>query len=263
MMILPIALDWLNTYAPAALAVWHGKSPYTVPIYFAAPWATLPLIPFALMPYEIGRIGIFILGLCTFAYIAYRMGAKPIIMAAFLLSYPVLADLYNGNIEWMPMLGFILPPQIGLIFVLIKPQIGIGITIYWFIEGWRTGGVKQIFKTFAPVTMVFLLSCALYGFWPLHFSATLELADKTELFQGFDYNFSLWPYGSVIGLLLLYGAFTKRDVRGAIASSPFLSPYTLIATYGASIIALSNRPVYFFLAWLATWVPVLVKILVR
>ncbi len=83
-MILPIALDWLNTYAPAALATWHGQSPYTVPIYFAAPWAILPLIPLALIPYAIGRACVFIIGLSAFAFTAYRMGARPITLALFL-----------------------------------------------------------------------------------------------------------------------------------------------------------------------------------
>ena len=34
-----------------------------------------------------------------------------------------MADLATGNIAWLTMLGYIMPPQIGLFFVLIKPQL--------------------------------------------------------------------------------------------------------------------------------------------
>src|SRR5262245_62932909 len=70
--------DWKNTYRPAALAVAHGRSPYTVEIYYAAPWAVIPLIPFALLPERFGYVLFFLFGLSTFTFIAYKLGAKPI-----------------------------------------------------------------------------------------------------------------------------------------------------------------------------------------
>src|SRR6185503_15288698 len=151
------------------LAVWNGGSPYDATIYFAAPWSTYPLIPFALMPLELGRWCLFLTAICAYAFIAYRLGAKPLMLVFLLLSYPVLADITNGNIEWMAMLGFVLPPPIGLIFVLIKPQVGIGIAIFWFVEAWREGGIRQLGRTFWPFLAMTLLSFALYGFWPRHF----------------------------------------------------------------------------------------------
>lgn len=259
---LPIGFDWLGTYAPAALAVWQGQSPYTVPIYYAAPWAVFPLIPFALMPYVIGRICIFVIGLSAFAYIAYRMGAKPLTMALFIFSFPVISDLYHGNIEWMPMLGFVLPPQIGLIFVLIKPQIGIGVTIYWLVDAWQAGGIKQVIKTFSPVTLVFLASFAAYGFWPLRFFETLALVDHTKATLGFNYNSSLFPYGIIIGLFLLHRTITRKDKRAGIAAGPFFSPYTVMATYGAPLVTLIDKPWFFIIAWAITWIPVLARLLI-
>lgn len=253
-------LDWLYTYAPAALAVWRGESPFSNPIYFAAPWATLPLIPFALMPYAIGRWCLLIIGLGSFAFIAYRLGAKPVTLSLFLLSYPVLADLANGNIEWMPMLGFVLPPRIGLIFVLIKPQVGIGIAIYWFVEAWQTGGFRQVIRIFSPVLILFLISFILYGFWPLYFLNTLELANNTQSTSQLDYNASLWPFGVIIGLALMVSAIKTKNDRLSMMAGPFLSPYALIATYATSLLAWINKPWIFFVIWLITWIPVLLKL---
>lgn len=252
-------LDWIHTYAPAALAVWHGQSPYTVPVFFAAPWATLPLIPFALMPYEIGRWCLLVTGLCAFAFSAYHLGAKPITLSLFILSYPVLSDIANGNIEWMAMLGFVLPPQIGLIFVMVKPQVGIGIAIYWLIEAWREGGVYRVAKIFAPVTILFIISFAIYGFWPLRFQQTLLLAEQIHSNTNLDYNASFWPFGVILGLLLLAKAIKDKNNRPSIMSSPFLSPYALIATYATALLAQIDKPLIFFAIWLTTWLPVLIK----
>lgn len=255
------ALDWIENYGPAALAVWHGGSPYSVDHFFAAPWAVYPLIPFALLPYSIGRWLLFVTAVCAFAFIAYRMEAKPLTLAFFLLSYPVLADLANGNIEWMPMLGFILPPQIGLMFVLIKPQVGIGIAIYWLVEAWRKGGIRQVVKTFWPVTLLILISFALYGFWPLHFLNTLHMAREIKSQNAIDYNASLWPFSLVPGLALVIVSILKREKRLSVMAGPFLSPYALIATYATSLLAWIDKPIFFLVAWLLTWSPLLINLL--
>ena len=254
------AWDWFEYYRPAALSVWHGGTPYDTTIYFAAPWSTYPLIPIALLPYEIGRWLLFLTAIIAFATIAYKLGAKPLTMAFFLLSYPVLADVTNGNIEWMPMLGFIMPPQIGLIFVLIKPQTGIGVAIYWFVRAWQEGGIRQVAKTFAPLTVMLLLSFVLYGFWPLLFLNTLTMAKEIKSANAIDYNFSLFPWGLLIGLPLLVKAIRDREKRLSIMSSPFLAPYALITTYGTSMLAWIDKPVFFFIAWLLTWIPFLWKL---
>jgi hypothetical protein len=254
------ALDWFEYYRPAALAVWHGGSPYDGMIYFAAPWSTYPLIPFALLPYEIGRWCLFATTICAYAYMAYRLGAKPLTLAFLLLSYPVLADVTNGNIEWMAMLGIIMPPQIGLIFVLIKPQVGVGVAIFWLVEAWREGGVRQVVKTFAPITIVFLLSFVLYGFWPLNFLNTLTMAKEIKAANAIDYNFSLWPWGLILGLPLIVKSIRDREKRLSIMSSPFLAPYALITTYGTSLLAWIDKPIFFFIAWVLTWIPFLWKL---
>jgi hypothetical protein len=256
------ALDWIENYGPAALAMWHGGSPYSVPVFFAAPWAVFPLIPFALLPAGIGRWCLLITAIMSYGFSAYKLGAKPLTLAFLLLSYPVLADLANGNIEWLAMLGFILPPPIGLIFVLIKPQVGIGIALYWLVEAYRAGGIQQVIKIFLPITLVTLLSFALYGFWPIHFMDTLTLAKEMRS-TGVNYNFSLWPFGMILGLTFVVLAIIKKEKRFGIMAGPFLSPYALIATYGTSLLAWINKPVVFFVIWLLTWFPMIIKLIAK
>lgn len=254
---LEIGMDWEQTYRPAALAMARGESPYSVSIFYAAPWSVIPLIPFALLPRNIGNLAIFLLGLFAFAYISYKLGAGPGSMTIFLLSASVVGCLIFGNIEWMPLLGLILPAPIGLIFAVIKPQVGIGIVIYWFVHTLRSKGIWETFKVFLPVTIVTLISFWMFGFWPMLFLKTLEQSENSVL----DYNTSLWPQGAFIGLWLLYKAFKKEEPETAIAASPFLSPYALQFTWVSVLAGLIKKPREMLLVSLGLWIPVILRIL--
>jgi len=234
----------------------QGKSPYSVSIFYAAPWSVIPLIPFALMPPDVGNIGIFLLGLSAFAYVAYKLGAGPGSMSIFLLSASVVGCPVYGNIEWMPLLGFVLPAPIGLIFAVIKPQVGIGLVIYWFVHTLRTKGWWEMIKTFAPLGIVTLLSFWMYGFWPLLFQKTMEQSQNSSLY----YNTSLWPQGIFIGVWLLYKGIQKQKAGMALAASPFLSPYALQFTWVSVLAGLIGSPLELLLVSIGLWIPVIIQV---
>src|SRR5262245_23329198 len=116
-------VDWYESFKPAADEMLQGRNPYTQ-LYRNPPWALLPVLPLALLPTDIGRAAFVVMGLLVFVWFAYRMKASPLVLGAFILSPPVLHSLVNANNDWMALIGFVLPPQIGLFFVVIKPQIG-------------------------------------------------------------------------------------------------------------------------------------------
>lgn len=248
---LPTGIDWRDTYRPAALALLSGKSPYSVDIFFAAPWTLLPLLPFAVLPENVGRGCLFLLGIVSFAFTAYRLGAKPLSLVAFLLSPPVAHCLLNSNIEWLPLLGFILPPQIGLFFVAIKPQTGIGVSIFWLIESWRRGGIKETIHVFGPVSLALLISFILFGLWPLRFNDTMTLTRA--------YNASLWPNSIPVGLVLLVASIHRRNIKYAIASSPCLSPYVLLHAWVGALASVVSQPVETIVAVIGLWILVLLR----
>ena len=248
---LPPGIDWQNTYRPAALALLAGRSPFDVEIYFAAPWALLPLLPFALLPAQVGRGALFVLGLLAFAYTGSRLGAKPVALAAFLLSPPVLHCLLNANIEWLPLLGFVLPPQIGLFFIAIKPQIGAAVGVFWLVEAWRRGGPKEVVRVFWPVSAALGISFLLFGLWPLRFQQTIALTQS--------YNASLWPLSIPVGLALLAAALRRRSLRPAMAASPCLSPYVLLHAWVGALAAILELPLETVVAVLGLWLVVLLR----
>lgn len=230
---LPPGVDWSKTFRPAALALMQGHSPYTDPSvaspFAGPPWALLPLASIAFLPEELGRGFFFALSLAGFATAALRLRARPLALAAFLCSPPVLHCLLNANIDWMPLLGFTLPPVWGLFLVMVKPQMGFAVAIYWLVESLRKGGVGLALRTFAPAGAAYLLSFALFGFWPA------QMASVSGMSTG--WNASLWPASIPIGLVLLTLAISRRNPQPALAASPLLSPYVLLHSWAGVILA--------------------------
>lgn len=252
---LPVGLDWHNAYRPAALSMLQGKSPYGMSEYgqafYNAPWALIPFLPFAIMPYQIGRVGIFIMGLAGFTVLAYKLKAPPVSLLIFLSSASVIGCLNNGNIDWLPMLGFILPARWGLIFVAMKPQVGIGVGIFWLFESYKQGGIRKVVETFTPLIVLLALSFWLYGFWFLEFS---RLENNLN-------NMSLFPYSVLVGVYLIWASLRKQDIRHAMASSPLLAPYVTQFSYAAILTALLQKPVWLGIVSVLLWIPVILRVL--
>jgi len=206
--------DWRLYFRPAALELLAGRSPY-IPGFYNLPWALLPLLPLVALPVELGSAIIFVANLFSYIYVAHKLGARLFAIIIFLITiYPILNSL-NCNIDGLIALGFILPPQIGLFFILVKPQIGLPIAIFWLVETLRGGGISLAARRFAPVTIAFLLSFALFGFWPLSSSGAIDAI----------WNSSIWPHGILIGLALLGWSIILRRKELSISAGPYLSPY--------------------------------------
>ncbi|MBK8782697.1 MAG: hypothetical protein IPO22_13015 [Anaerolineales bacterium] len=251
-----LGIDWRLTYRPAAVALMQGKNPYDVEVspeapFFAAPWGLLPFLPLALFPVEVGRAMVMLIGIIVFAFTAYRLGATPFTMALFLLSPPVVHTILNANIEWLPILGFALPPPIGLFFITIKPQTGFAVGIFWLFDSWQKGGIRLVIRNFAPVTIAYLISFAFFGLWPLGMFGVIKYG------QGF--NSSLWPVSIPVGLVLLVTAIQKRDAKYAMSASPCLSPYVLFHAWSSAFIALINSPLQMATAVIGLWIVVVIR----
>lgn len=244
--------DWLN-FLPAVQAFLHGQNPYLVGEGFSRAyepfWTYIFLAPFALLPFWTGRIILFFTGFLAFAFSAIRMGANRWQLVMFLTSLSVVGGLYEGNIDWLVTLGLWMPPQIGLFFVLMKPQIGFCVALFWLYMAWREGGVKRVFITFAPVTAAYLISFAIYGFWLLHL---INMPSNPGGFQ-------LFPYLVPMGTILFYSALKQRDQRPSVLAGPMISPYMTAYNLSASFLSLFNRPKLFIFMWIALWVPTVVK----
>jgi len=236
-------VDWKGTIRPGSLNLITGQTPYTSVIRCLPPWIYLAVSPIAVLPPEIGTAGMFVLTYLVYSFVLYRLNAKPWVILAFLCNSFTFMNAKNGNVDFLAVLGFILPPQIGLFFVLIKPQIGIGITVFWLFEAWKKGKFKEVLRVFAPVTIAYLCSFLIYGLWPL------KIAGMTKDV----YNASLWPIGVLIGLVLIVKSLKEQNPLYAMGASPFLAPYVNFTSYALVLFPFIPNEVLMLIAVALSW----------
>ncbi len=237
-------INWHVAFYPAARAIWEGRNPYQVLDFYNPPWALALLAPLALLPTEIGRVLLALLSYLSFAYVAIRFKATPLALAAFIAAPPAASVLRDTNLDGIMLLGLLLPPQAGLFFVLLKPQFGVPVALYWLVEAWRAGRLRAVLTTFLPVTLVFILSLPVFGLWFNHLSRIIPVTA----------NISLFPYAIPLGLFLLGSAIRSRNIRLALPAGLCLSPYIAMPTCSAALLAVIRHERWVVAASLALWV---------
>lgn len=251
---LPLGIDWHQTLRPSAVALLSGNSPYMASPqapYTGAPWGVWAMVPLSLFPENIGRAILLLMSIVAFAVAARRLGAKRLSLVAFLLSPPVLHSLLNANLDWMPLLGFVVPPQIGLFLILVKPQMGSVVALFWLIEAWRSNGLRQVLWVFSPVVIALGISFLFYGLWPMN---ALQVFQDSR-----TWNASLWPTSIPIGLGLLWASIRKHEIRFAMAASPCLSPYVLFHSWAGALVALVTLPGEMMIVVIGLWILVIIR----
>jgi hypothetical protein len=266
--VLPVGVDWESVYRPATRALLKGDSPFEIErvqvleefysVFYNPPWALIPLIPFALLPAKLGHAALVYLGIGAFGYSAYRLGAKLHATVAFCLSPPVLACLLHGNVDWMPVLGFVLPPRWGLFFVLVKPQMGMVVALFWVVEAWRKGGIRAVAELLGPLVAVTLVTFLFYGLWPLDMGNTIDAGSESNAEA---WNASLWPSVIPVGVALVVAALKHREVRCAMGASPCLSPYVSLQSWSGALAAVAHLDAVMLGAVAGFWGLVLVRAL--
>jgi hypothetical protein len=249
---LPIGVDWETVFRPACQTLLKGESPYKADPYFGiAPWALIPLLPLALLSVGLSRVLLLLISLIAFAYAVYKLSNDPITVFAFLLSPIVMHSLLSANIDWMPLLGFVLPPQIGIFLVTAKPQIGSVVILFWLVEAWREGGLLMILRIFWPICVVTLLSFLFFGLWPLNYLEIYEVS--------MTWNASLWPASIPIGIGLLVAALRMRKINFAMAASPCLSPYVLFHAWSGALASIAPLRYEMIAVVIGLWVLVVLR----
>ena len=216
-----VGVDWKGAFRKASLKLLTGETPYQITSFYNPPWILLPLLPIALLSPALGSAVMYVLNLFSYLFVAIKLKTNFWLIIVFVLFSNMILNSNNGNIEGILALGFILPPQIGLFFVLAKPQMGIAVAVFWAIESYRTGGLGKTVRIFLPVGLAYIVSFFMFG---IYIRSSARLADVW-------WNSSIYPKGISIGIILLAIAVWKREVKFAIAASPFFAPYLVSHTW--------------------------------
>lgn len=225
-------VDWNIAFYPATRLLLQGRDPYAIPYFHNPIWALLPLIPFALLGQTLGGALLFFFNLFTYAYVGYHFKGKPVALLALLLSPLVFYNQFLGNIDSLVLWGLLLPPPLGLFFIAIKPQIGVGLVLYLAHAAWLEGGWRKLLSGFAPVAVALALSFLFFGNW---------LVSKSENVVSAYWNLSLFPWSVPVGLLLLFVAFRRRRVTVSLSASPFLAPYLSLGSWSIALMGMLDN----------------------
>ncbi len=248
-----VGIDWRETYYPAARAVLEGRNPYeAVSTFRNLPWTLIPMLPLAFFSERVSGVLFFILTLTLYTVTAIQLKASRTALIAFLLSSPVVYGLRMLNVDALVLLGFILPPQIGLFFALIKPQMAIAMIPFWFFEAWREGGWKSLVRVFAPAAVATILAFVIFG--PSSIGRSNDLLQST-------WNASLWPWAFPIGFALAILSIRNRRKDQAMAASPFLSPYLAYHSWVSVLAGLMQRDLELTLAVIGMWLVAVIRIM--
>ncbi len=244
-------------FYPAARDIWSGQFSYAqIPRLNNPPWVLLLLTPLSLLPPAIMH-GLLVSVTALALYWAMRSYRR--FKAAFLLaliSMPMLATVWNGQLEFIPLAGVALGYaavqrrrpvwlSIALLLMAAKPQETWLIVILMLAASWQLWSRRDWLKIVLPAGSIALLTSAWLGFdW-------LARMINGAATYGSDWeNISLWKLGqslpAPVGALLWGGValatlvllrrtrLSRQGLALAAVGGNLLSPYlTLPQILGA------------------------------
>lgn len=231
-----IGVDWIKHFMPAAVALVSGGDPYQIPGFYSPPWLLAFLVPFAYLPIEIATPIVFILNTIGFTYFAYKVGVNRYAILPLFVFSGALMNAVKGNLDGILLLSFYLPPWLGIIILMTKPQIGIPVILCYFLSIATTNGgvmdkARYILKISMPFILVNVLSLIIFGDWYSHAGNVI----------GKSWNMSVfWPFGVPAGLFLIWQGVKSRDVSYALLSIPFMSPYIASTTWALAFLGAAS-----------------------
>jgi hypothetical protein len=248
--ITPDLSDWHLCFEPALQAMIRSGTPYVVECYYNPPWAALLLTPFGLLHGRAQDIVVMFLSSAVLGWFVLHHGWPLWGLLFLVFSTPVLGMLTFGNLEWMVILGATLPARWGILLVMIKPQAGIGLVMYWIVKAWRTSGIVGVVRVVAPFVAVVALSALIWGaFWT-----------KGVHLPSANWNTGGWPYTIPVGLLLFLWGIAASQPLLALASSPFWSPYAGLYSFTPLMLTLTRYPKILALVVILQWVVILLMV---
>jgi hypothetical protein len=157
----------------------------------------------------------------------------------------------NGNIEWVPGLGFLLQNGWGLPLLLAKPQTGILSALAW------ASNLRKTSWLLLSGLLTIVISFCVWGNWIEKLLANVQYINTTSTGLT-DWNISLFPWTIPIGLALIFYIIKYRpreqELLGCLATYclvPYMAVYSLTIPF--ALLSASKRKlaiVFWILLWL-------------
>jgi hypothetical protein len=244
-------VDWSTVLRPATLAFFRLRNPYHAIGSLGPPWLFVILAPLAILPPALGAIIIFWLNLGTWVFVTKKLGLGSLLnLLAVVTSPMVINGLLARNVDFLVIWGLLLPPEVAVYFLALKPQVGAGAMAYLALTVYRTRGFRGLLRVFLLPCLVSALTFLAYGLKASDAKGTL----------GMPWNASPvillgWP-SLLIGAILFTCAIMRHSpaegARISMAATPFFCPYVGTQSWISCLPALM-RSKALYIMWVITW----------
>ena len=245
--ILAPGYDLDGLFYPAVRDVWQGQFTYARwPLFTNPPWVLLMLLPLGLFSVEMAHGLLVVVTLLALVWVMRDYGRFPWSYVLVVLSAPMLALVWLGQLEAVSLLGALLGYRavtrrrpwlfaLALLMLLAKPQETWVISLLLLIGSLRRWPLRDWLRIIGIVAVVAIGSSLAWGFdW------------IARIFNGPSYaggwqNFSLWQWSQVMpapivtgGMIIFAGAsayaiwragLSRSGLGLAAVTSNLLSPY--------------------------------------
>jgi len=211
---------WSDQRRTFTQAVHHLADPYSALVWPYVPWTALPLIPFGLLPAALAVLLQMILYFVLLAALIYRFEgglAAALIVLTSAIAFDTALEI---NLEWMVVIGLLLPPVWSGPLLLVKPQAALGAWLGYAPRDWLRGGL-----------LVLAVAAAALLIWPGWVEGMIEdiqvntLGDWGARINIAFSNLMPRPLSWAIGAALAILALRRRDPVIGVFAWQFVVPY--------------------------------------
>ncbi len=168
---------------------------------------------------------------------------------AVLISAPVLVNLWLGQMGLFTVGGMLLGwwalrkghaalMSIAILALLVKPQAGALLALYYAWQLWREQGWRGLAWMTGGAGAVLAVSLLVYGWWPSDFWRTLTTFGFTRAY----WNAAVWPWGLLaLSALALPATGERARLRVILAANLLAAPYVSVY-HGAALAVLTKSP---------------------
>ncbi len=221
--VIPIWTDQQNTFTKLTF---HLANPYQAPNFVNPPWAAVLMIPFGYLSLPAAVLIQACLFFVLLTIVMFKFGGNARSVAIALTTYLTLFAVNELNLDWLVLIGLLIPATYSGLFLLIKPQNALG---YWL----SLTPYKLLFAVLGTL-IVGLVSLVLWPNWPaMMFSGGNNLTARV-------YNLAPMAVlprwlSALIAIWFGWKAIRRHDpIRGIWAwlfIVPYIGSYSLVLAF--------------------------------
>jgi len=191
--------------------------PYEIPGFVNPPWALVILFPFNIFSLPFAVLAQLIVYFVLMTLVIFKFEGD---RWSVLLTFTCAIALDSGlelNIDWIVLIGLLVPQMYSAPFLMVKPQVAPGYVLSFTRQ--------QFIRASIVGLAVLLISFLLWGFWIPDYIASAQLYQVSWLINLAPMALFGLPISLVMGVALALYAFRKRDPLLSILAGYFFVPY--------------------------------------